>query len=72
MKKIECTCCHKLTLSTKLETYEWGSYCPDCIGEYMYRCSNCGELETRNFGEEHDSVLCENCYNELDKLKKTC
>lgn len=68
MKKTECTYCHKLTLNTKLETYDWGSYCPGCVKEHMYHCSICGELETKRFGEEHNSVLCENCYNEQKRV----
>ena len=75
MKKIECTCCHKLTLGTKLETYDWGSYCPSCVEEHMYCCSTCGELETKRFSEEYNTNLCENCYSEqkeLDKVKETC
>ena len=64
MKKIECTCCQKRVPASKAQSYNWGSYCPSCVEQYMYRCSICGELEDRNFSEDHATDLCENCWNE--------
>ena len=64
MEKIECTCCQERVPASNLQSYDWGSYCLDCVEQYMYHCAVCGEIETNNFREEHGSDLCENCYNE--------
>jgi len=68
MKKVyTCECCRERVPASKVQSYDWAYYCPDCAQRIFYVCANadCSELETKRFGEDHSTGLCENCYNEL-------
>ena len=67
MKKVyNCECCREKVTADKAQTYEWAYYCPQCAQRIFYVCANtdCSELETKRFGEDYSTGLCENCYNE--------
>ena len=67
MKKVYiCECCRERIPTEKVQAYEWAYYCPECAQRIFYVCANadCRELETKRFGEEYNTSLCENCHNE--------
>lgn len=67
MKKVyTCECCGEKITADNAQAYEWAYYCPECALRIFYICANahCRELETKRFGEDHATDLCENCYNE--------